>query len=156
MAGEWTVTNTRVIEDEEAKTRDGNNTDAVATGVRKRALEKTQEQLEEERLSVACLRRPRRWGKDSRTMPADNDGELDALLSGPLAKPAKKEEQPESDAAVKEEEDVADTTDEPLVKQEEPEPPTIDPPPDEAEKEETPEVPAVLFKKRKAKSARQI
>ncbi|PNY25918.1 Uncharacterized protein TCAP_04148 [Tolypocladium capitatum] len=74
IPGEWTVTNTRVVE-----SSDGQG-DAIATGVRKR--EETEEQREEEEAVRRLFKKPRRWGRDSKVMPEGEDGELDALLGG--------------------------------------------------------------------------
>ncbi|KAJ8119911.1 hypothetical protein ONZ43_g3246 [Nemania bipapillata] len=101
LAGEWTVTNTRIIND--APTPDEDTTDskpesvnAVATGVRKRPKqEDDDEDKDEAEESVQGLfKKPRRWGRDTKHAVEDN-AELDALLSAPLTKPPKKEEQEE-------------------------------------------------------------
>lgn len=114
MAGDWTVTATRVIpEDEEGKAKDSKAVlEATATGVRKR--EKTEEEREEEEAVRGLFAKKRKeWGRDIRTMPADDEADLDALLSGALVKKetVKKEE------AVKEEPDAGEQ--EPKMKQEE-------------------------------------
>lgn len=106
IAGEWQVTSTRVIRDdadEETKAA------GKATGVRKR--ETTEEQREEENAVQGLFKKPRRWGRDSKAMPAEEDAELDALLSGSVLGKAKNEEvktevKPEvKDEEVKTEED---------------------------------------------------
>ncbi|KAI1760106.1 hypothetical protein GGR53DRAFT_511109 [Hypoxylon sp. FL1150] len=93
MAGEWTVTNTRVIstpnpDDPDAKPQ---NVDAVASGVRKRPKREAEEE-EEETAIKGLFKKPKKWGRNTKQAPED-DAELDALLSGTLAKPQKKEEQ---------------------------------------------------------------
>ncbi|KAJ4288706.1 hypothetical protein N0V88_007240 [Collariella sp. IMI 366227] len=91
MAGEWTVTATRVIEDPDQKAEDkeGGSAEARATGV-KRERERTEEEKEQEEAIRGLFKKPRRWGVDSKTMPTEEDAELEALLRGPLVK--KKEE----------------------------------------------------------------
>ncbi|KAL7806689.1 hypothetical protein V8C44DRAFT_338607 [Trichoderma aethiopicum] len=102
MPGEWTVTKTMIIE--EKPEGDGETSvEAKAIGVRKR--EETDEQKEEEEAMRGLFKKPRRWGRDSKTMPDDEDQDLDALLSNavPLKAEAKREED-----AVKKEEDAED------------------------------------------------
>ncbi|KAM4063539.1 U1 zinc finger protein [Hirsutella rhossiliensis] len=79
IAGEWTVTSSRVVasEGEEGSTK----TETVATGVRKRE-EATEEHKEEEEVLERLFKKPRRWGRDSKMMAQGEDPELDALLSG--------------------------------------------------------------------------
>lgn len=82
MAGEWTVTATRVVtveEPENAAAGADINIEARATGVRKREM--TEEQKEEEEAIKGLFKRPRRWGRDSKLAPTEGDEELDALLS---------------------------------------------------------------------------
>ncbi|RDA90492.1 hypothetical protein CP533_3034 [Ophiocordyceps camponoti-saundersi (nom. inval.)] len=87
MAGEWTVTSTRVIDDEAGQV------EAKATGVRKRDAaperqgddgEIDEEDRDEEEEAVRRLfKKPRRWGKDSKLAQGEEEArELDALLSG--------------------------------------------------------------------------
>lgn len=98
MPGEWTVTKTTVVEEK----RDANGEtkiEAKAIGVRKR--EETEEQKEEEEAMRGLFKKPRRWGRDSKTMPDDEDEDLDALLS--TAVPLKAEAAEEKDAVKKEE-----------------------------------------------------
>ncbi|PTB65587.1 hypothetical protein BBK36DRAFT_1120259 [Trichoderma citrinoviride] len=103
MPGEWTVTKTTIIE--ERPEGDGETPiEARATGVRKR--EETEEQKEEEEAVRGLFKRPRRWGRDSKTMPDDEDQDLDALLSA--AVPLKTEANGDKDA-VKKEEDAEDS-----------------------------------------------
>lgn len=171
MPGEWTVTNTRVIE---AKTEE-EETKAKAVGVRKREI--TEEDKEEEDAVRGLFKKPKRWGRDSKVTSQAGDEDLDALLSGSL-NTAKRED--DGDDVVKEERDP-----EPQVKKEEDDSETVPSEkiastsgvkiePEEAEygldktvKEEEdtgdaskaaePEAPAggVVFKKRKAKNIRQ-
>ncbi|XXG96239.1 hypothetical protein Hte_002520 [Hypoxylon texense] len=96
MAGEWTVTNTKVIDDA-TTTNPGDtdaklhNPDAIASGVRKRPKREAEEE-EEENAIKGLFKKPKRWGRDTKQAPED-DAELDALLSETLAKPHKAEEQ---------------------------------------------------------------
>ncbi|PFH57103.1 hypothetical protein XA68_15510 [Ophiocordyceps unilateralis] len=84
MAGEWTVTSTRVIGGEED---DG---EAKATGVRKReATSEGQGNADdvgdenEEEAVRRLFKKQRKWGKDSKLAQGDDEArELDALLSG--------------------------------------------------------------------------
>ncbi|CAG7566364.1 unnamed protein product [Fusarium equiseti] len=156
MPGEWTVTNTRIIE----KTEDGEvKVEKRANGVRKR--EATEEEKEEENAMQSLFKKPRRWGRDSKAMPQE-DHELDALLSGSTFAPravkeeAVKEKEGEDTNEVKKEED--DDTTAPIkeeeattVKTEAPDEPLIKPEPEEAESG----VQTVVFKKRKPKGIRQ-
>lgn len=111
IPGEWTVTNTRVIETKP----EGEKVESRASGVRKR--EETEEHKEEEEAVRGLFKKPRRWGRDSKAMPAEDDAELDALLSGPLVtvKKALTEEEEEGGRVKTEEGDNAKTT---TVKQE--------------------------------------
>ncbi|KAF5972931.1 formin binding protein [Fusarium coicis] len=161
MPGEWTVTNTRIIdakteEDEEAKV------EARANGVRKR--EATEDEKEEENAVRGLFKKPRRWGRDSKAMPQQEDQELDALLSGSTFTPRTAKEETEDTTNVKKEEDAtADTAvktedatevkreDNTDVKTETPAEPLIKPEPEEAESG----VQTVVFKKRKPKGIRQ-
>ncbi|KAK3361568.1 hypothetical protein B0T24DRAFT_641877 [Lasiosphaeria ovina] len=93
MPGEWTVSSTRIIkaddgEPEEAKEEISDA--ARAVGV-KRERERTEADKEQEEAIKGLFKRPRRWGIDSKRLPADEDAELDALLSGPLVKTKKEE-----------------------------------------------------------------
>ncbi|KAI0155354.1 hypothetical protein GGR57DRAFT_95134 [Xylariaceae sp. FL1272] len=166
MAGEWTVTNTRIIKDapetDDGDTKDG-NVDAVAVGVRKRAKPEDEDEKDEEEEKAALkglFKKPKKWGRDTRGAP-ENDAELDALLSAPLSRPPKNEEEEvkaepkeeASDGIKKEETDPADspslsniahvkdiTANEASIK---------------PEQGAEPEAPAVVFKKRKPKNIRQ-
>ncbi|KAF4122065.1 U1 zinc finger [Geosmithia morbida] len=75
LVGEWQVMSTRVIRDD-----DRDNKEKLATGVRKR--EATEDQKEEEDAVRSLFKKPRRWGRDSKSVPQDEDAELDALLNG--------------------------------------------------------------------------
>ncbi|KAI0442732.1 hypothetical protein F4803DRAFT_562160 [Xylaria telfairii] len=166
LAGEWTVTNTRVINDApDPSDNDGDskpaNPDAVAAGVRKRPKQEDEEDRDEEEAKVQGLfKKPKRWGRDSKHAVQD-DVALDALLSAPLMKPPKKEEGEDIQPAVKEDSP-------PAIKKEEPEvagilssitePTANDPPTGPTIKEEgdkEPSNPVVVFKKRKPKNIRQ-
>jgi hypothetical protein len=92
LAGEWTVTATRVVEDdvpEESGSKDDAPFDAKATGVRKR--DKTEEEKDEEDAVRGLFKRPRKWGRDTKALPEEDDKELDALLGSSIL-PLKKEE----------------------------------------------------------------
>jgi hypothetical protein len=78
LPGEWTVTHTRIIE--ENASNDSEKSESKATGVRKR--DTTEEQKEEEEAIRGLFKKPRRWGRDTKAMPDDNDAELETLLSG--------------------------------------------------------------------------
>ncbi|KAL2206815.1 hypothetical protein CC79DRAFT_907806 [Sarocladium strictum] len=78
MPGQWTVTNTRVIEDRTEE----DITKAKATGVRKREI--TEEDKEEEEAVQKLFKKPKRWGRDSKAVAGGGDEDLDALLSGNL------------------------------------------------------------------------
>ncbi|KAI1092019.1 hypothetical protein F5B19DRAFT_237344 [Rostrohypoxylon terebratum] len=168
MAGEWTVTNTRVIKDT-SNTDDPDakpdNVDAVATGVRKRP--KLEEEEEEEENAIKSLfKKPRKWGRDTKHAP-ENDAELDALLNGTLIKPSKTEGGP--DDVPKKEEDLPNIKEEHLpldIKKEIDEdsslsntkPTTIGfvaSAPVKQEESTEGEAPTVIFKKRKPKNIRQ-
>lgn len=159
MPGEWTVTKTTVIE--EKQELDGQiKTEAKATGVRKR--EETEDQKEEEEAMRSLFKKPRRWGRDSKTMPDDEDEDLEALLSTTVPLKAetveqgnavKKEEDVDSDGAAdtklpKEEADHdAEARDvKPLIKKE----PLVK----AEEEEESSGITPVVFKKRKPKGIR--
>lgn len=162
MPGDWTVTTTRVIEDKD----DGEvKQEARATGVRKR--EATEDQKEEEEAIQGLFKKPRRWGRDSKLMPQEEDRALDALLSGSFLgkkEPAeddsvKKESTEDAQNGIKTEPEEEIIKEEPdgepqgvtaTVKAEDPIP-GLDPP----VKTEDGEKAAVVFKKRKPKGIRQ-
>ncbi|KAK3315779.1 hypothetical protein B0H66DRAFT_270764 [Apodospora peruviana] len=105
MAGEWTVTSTKVVE-EPRLDEDGSKIDHTArvVGV-KRERERTEEEKEQEEAIRGLFKKPRRWGVDSKRMPAEEDDELEALLSGSLPVKTKKKEESPTPAAVKKEDD---------------------------------------------------
>ncbi|KAI1074233.1 hypothetical protein F5B20DRAFT_564199 [Whalleya microplaca] len=166
LAGEWTVTSTKVIEDApKAEDQDSkpDNPDAVAKGVRKRTKPEgdgeEEKEKEEEAAIKGLFKKPRKWGRDTRQAPED-DVELEALLTGTLAKAPKTEEIPDP---VKKEEDAL-----PEMKREESEGApvlsniaekgaveNIEAAPIKKEENAESEVPAVVFKKRKPKNIRQ-
>ncbi|RYP55102.1 hypothetical protein DL768_000221 [Monosporascus sp. mg162] len=177
MAGEWTVTNTRVINEDDGapKTEGGDAEQGTATGVRKRPKREGDDEdgvKQEEDAIRSLFKKPRRWGRDTRNAPED-DAELDALLSGTLVAP-KKEEDADADGAerkIKADPDPAPVKEEehgkgemPRIKKEESTEGRIladiatagDAAP-VVKKEEgaEPEVPVVAFKKRKPKNIRQ-
>lgn len=163
LAGDWTVTSTRVIPDPEADDDSKDKAAATAVGVRKRELEKTEEELEEEEAVKGLFKKQRQWGRDSKTMPVDGDAELDALLSGTLAPSLKKEDSPDDvpakEAATREPQ-VPGEKQSLAIKREDSDGAAQDGSvaPRDAEKEKgdaAPEAPAVSFKKRKPKAIRQ-
>ncbi|KAK7422493.1 hypothetical protein QQZ08_009483 [Neonectria magnoliae] len=86
IPGQWTVTKTRVID----TGGDPTLVEARATGIRKREV--TEEEKDEEDAVKGLFKKPRRWGRDSKAMPLDEDKELDALLSGSTFQPNKHDE----------------------------------------------------------------
>ncbi|KAI1170765.1 hypothetical protein F4777DRAFT_567886 [Nemania sp. FL0916] len=166
LAGEWTVTSTRIIndapklenDDVDSKTASG---DAITTGVRKRPKNEDEDEKNEEEENLQNLfKKPRRWGRDSK-QATENDAQLDALLSTPLIKPPKREEEEEKQPGVK---DDASAT----IKKEEPEMSELASTVSEAtndgqsagasvkEESDTKSMePVVVFKKRKPKNIRQ-
>ncbi|EPE08709.1 u1 zinc finger domain-containing protein [Ophiostoma piceae UAMH 11346] len=189
MAGDWTVTETRIIEDQETAKKNGSTR---AVGVRKRPHVDGEDDTrpgghsEFDKLDVdaavqGLFKKPRTWGRDSRTVPGDSaDGDLDSLLSNAL-KPktedeaVKREAKQEIEEEVKEDiklEDMGERVkteagEEAETKAEAkaeavPEADTtlkredtggLDLPP--ALEDTKPEEPAIVFKKRKSKASRQ-
>lgn len=175
MAGEWTVTSTRVIqipaEGAEDDTKEGSgekdtiNPEARAVGV-KRERERTEEEKEQEEAINNLFKRPRKWGVDSKTMPAEEDAELEALLSGPLVKTKKEEDtkvKTEGNASDANQSTAAASTDPPIKEE-----PDVEVDADAAKGLPDSEgsgphasagpatdLPTVVFKKRKPKSIRQ-
>ncbi|PHH75062.1 hypothetical protein CDD80_2647 [Ophiocordyceps camponoti-rufipedis] len=109
MAGEWTVTSSRVIGGDE------DQGEAKAKGVHKReaTLDEEGRELEgdeeEEEAVRRLFKKPRRWGKGSGLAHGeDEDGELDALLSGTVIVLKKddvyKKEEKNEEAGIKTEE----------------------------------------------------
>ncbi|TQN68934.1 hypothetical protein CSHISOI_06548 [Colletotrichum shisoi] len=89
MAGEWTVTATKVVDPDAPREKP---VEAKAVGVRKR--EPTDEEKEEEEAVRGLFKKRKGWGS-TRRMPED-DGDLDALLSSnTLLRAVKKEEEEE-------------------------------------------------------------
>ncbi|KAH0436506.1 u1 zinc finger domain-containing protein [Colletotrichum camelliae] len=166
MAGEWTVTATKVVDEDAVKEKP---VEAKAVGVRKR--EQTEEEKEEEDAVRGLFKKPRKWG-GMRAMPED-DKELDALLSADTLFRPKKEESAAAEDNVKKEEGADEaaagvTSDVPAIKAEEDEAgdklsaAALEPIADAegVKKEDGVEsteaaAPAVVFKKRKAKNIRQ-
>jgi hypothetical protein len=150
MAGEWQVTSERVVEENGEK-----KPDAVALGVRKRAVEDEEEEAEAKKLT---------WGSRYKTHPVEEDNaDLDALLSNVT----RKEEAP----AVKSEAEIVKQEVKEEVKEEVPQPKGVKTEPSEEEGKisevvppsdiavkaegEVQAAPGVVFKKRKAKNIRQ-
>ncbi|KAL2161875.1 hypothetical protein VTH06DRAFT_7659 [Thermothelomyces fergusii] len=176
MAGEWTVTSTRVIEPRGEKADDGADAQSVpaearATGV-KRERERTEEEKEQEEAIKGLFKKPRKWGRESKTMPAEEDAELDALLSGPLVKTKKEEgEAPQIKTEESPERPAAESDGPGPVKKEASPPVKKEPEENEsgldataADRDASPPspsavagsgAPAVVFKKRKPKNIRQ-
>lgn len=99
MPGEWTVTKTTVVEEKQEP--DGEiKIGAKATGIRKR--EETEDQKEEEEAMRSLFKKPKRWGRDSKTVQDDEDEDLEALLSTTV--PLKAEAAEQGDEVKKEEE----------------------------------------------------
>ncbi|KAI1112255.1 hypothetical protein F5Y14DRAFT_277308 [Nemania sp. NC0429] len=168
LAGEWTVTNSRIIDD--APQPDGDDadskpasTDAVATGVRKRPKQEDEEedQKQEDEGIRGLFKKPRRWGRDTK-IAVEDDAELSALLSTPLTSTPKKEDQEEVKVLNIKDDSGAD------IKKEEPETdgllssitgPAAGEQAAETKVEEghddKPADPVVVFKKRKPKNIRQ-
>lgn len=175
MAGEWTVTSTRVVQGTQQNTGDTElaSSDARATGV-KRERERTEEEKEQEEAINGLFKKPRKWGIDSKRMPAEEDAELDALLSGPLIKTKKEEGELPRIKAEESQEDRTQDGDAAKLTKPEPSPP-MKKEADEEEavadmgekKEAVPTLPnsteapgepsgaAIMFKKRKPKNLRQ-
>lgn len=189
MAGDWTVTETRIIEDPETAKKNGSNR---AVGVRKRPLGDGDDDTrpgghsEFEKLDVdaavqGLFKKPRTWGRDSRTVAGAADGDLDSLLSialkpktevkevkeevkkeakveeADIKKEVKEEAEPEANSEVK-----AEADDDSKVKIEAPQAESsvkqedvggLDLP--SAPQDAKPEEPAIVFKKRKSKASRQ-
>jgi hypothetical protein len=109
IPGEWTVTNSRVVETKPK----GEKVESRASGVRKR--DETEQEQEEEEAVRGLFKKPRRWGRDSKILPADDDKDLDALLAGSLTKVKR----PPEDDEVKKEEEEEEVT-KPTIKREDP------------------------------------
>jgi hypothetical protein len=77
-----------------------------ATGV-KRERERTEEEKEQEEAIKGLFKKPRKWGVGSKTMPAEEDAELEALLSGPLVKTKKEESEPPQIKSEEDQEEAA-------------------------------------------------
>jgi hypothetical protein len=164
MAGEWQVTSERVIEPEGEK-----KPEALALGVRKRAVEQDEEG------EGGIEAKKRRWGSTYKTHPTQaEDEDLDALLSNVTQKdhaPVLKVESEDSKGGIKKEPDASDVTghgaaeipvsEENLGIKKEPSdgeilpPATLPPFGDGAKEEGEQNAPGVVFKKRKAKNIRQ-
>ncbi|KAK3940437.1 WW domain-binding protein 4 [Diplogelasinospora grovesii] len=170
MAGEWTVTSTRIIKDQEEGGGRGGGAEGRALGV-KRELERTEEEMEQEEAlrGLLKIKKPRRWGADSKMAVERGDEELEALLSGTIPPPVKKREeksQPNLEIIKKEEEeespqqqgDVEEATDAPpppLIKRESTDG-ILGEVPDQTQEEDKAGLGGVVvFKKRKPKNIRQ-
>lgn len=177
MAGEWTVTSTRIIKGSEQEESDKGSIEARAAGVRKREREQTEEEREGEETMQSLFKKPKKWGR-IRDMPTDEDAELDELLGGTLIKPKREyRKEPKSEEGEKKPKIEAEDTDAqtPALSNSIPyerakiSPPLIErgsgedpggiadkaPPLSEATDAVKGAEPAVVFKKRKPKSVRQ-
>lgn len=104
MAGEWTVTATRVVQAAEGE-EDVKN-EARATGI-KRERERTEEEREQDEAIKGLFGKRRKWGVDSKVVGGEEDGELEELLRGGLGAVKKEEgvnEQEVGEVVVKKEE----------------------------------------------------
>lgn len=104
MAGEWTVTATRVVQAAEGE-EDVKN-EARATGI-KRERERTEEEREQDDAIKGLFGKRRKWGVDSKVVGGEEDGELEELLRGGLGAVKKEEgvnEQEVGEVVVKKEE----------------------------------------------------
>ncbi|KAH6886216.1 hypothetical protein B0T10DRAFT_78446 [Thelonectria olida] len=107
IPGEWTVTKIIERKTEGPKTEgDGEedrktSVESRATGTRKR--EASEDQKAEEEAVKGLFKKPRRWGRDSRAMPSEEDKDLDALLNASTFQPTKPESHEEN---AKKEEDL--------------------------------------------------
>ncbi|KAI1387116.1 uncharacterized protein F4822DRAFT_274447 [Hypoxylon trugodes] len=165
MTGEWTVTNSRVIDDTPKTDTKSGNVDAIASGVRKRPKGETEEKEEEDAIK-GLFKKPRRWGRDSKEAPED-DAELDALLSGTLSKLPKTEEKHESPLKKEDSPPVKEEDSTINIKKEDADESQALPDIKPAATEEAKDIPikqegnvdgkgpAVVFKKRKPKNIRQ-
>jgi hypothetical protein len=88
IPGEWSTVSTRVIKDEPEETK----IDAKATGVRKR--EAPEEEKDAEDALQNLFKKQKRWGRDSKTAPAEKDEDLEALLSGSIVTKTEAEHSP--------------------------------------------------------------
>lgn len=203
MAGDWTVTETRVVEDEgDTKGASGGGAARRSVGVRKRPRggeddgdddgdsrgshpnepggHSEFDKLDIDAAVQGLFKRPRQWGRDSRTTSGGGGsgsggldggaGDLENLLSGALAKSVKKEEAKEVKETKKVDVKKEDGTT--RIKQEEPggatqsgsgglDAPRLGDEDDERkptaadeEQESAAAEPSVLFKKRKTKTVR--
>lgn len=137
MAGDWEVTSTTIVTETPA---DAGNPGASARGVHKR--DRTDEEIEEEKAIKGLFKKPRRWGRDSRTAAGDGgNAELDALLSGGLMFKKQEEDTVKSEeSTVKSEEDSELTNATAPIKEEQQEPPQIKKEPPEEGLSALPEV----------------
>ncbi|EAA28411.1 hypothetical protein GE21DRAFT_9246 [Neurospora crassa] len=110
LAGDWEVTNVRVVNEDAEIAAAGQNAGAGGAGVIpvgaegravgvKRERERTEEEKEQEEAIKGLFKRPKKWGVGSRVAKMEEDKELEELLSGGI--PLKKEEK----GAVKTEEE---------------------------------------------------
>lgn len=101
LAGEWEVTNVRVVDeagDGEAASAAAaagqgvipQGAEARAVGV-KRERERTEEEKEQEEAIKGLFKRPRKWGVGSKVARVEEDRELEELLSGGIPPVLKKE-----------------------------------------------------------------
>lgn len=104
LAGEWEVTNVRVVDESGASTSEGQNSGVAggagvipvgaegrAVGV-KRERERTEEEKEQEEAINGLFKRPKKWGVGSKVARMEEDKELEELLSGGIPPPPPKKE----------------------------------------------------------------
>ncbi|EGO54460.1 hypothetical protein NEUTE1DRAFT_131983 [Neurospora tetrasperma FGSC 2508] len=101
LAGDWEVTNVRVVNDDADGAAAGQNAGAGGAGVIpvgaegravgvKRERERTEEEKEQEEAIKGLFKRPKKWGVGSKVAKMEEDKELEELLSGGI--PLRKEE----------------------------------------------------------------
>ncbi|CAK7211019.1 hypothetical protein SEUCBS140593_001026 [Sporothrix eucalyptigena] len=188
MAGDWTVTETRVVEVQEGDEDAKKGTATRSFGVRKRPrgdndddddVEQQKgghsefEKIDLDSAVQGLFKRPRQWGRDSRTGGSgldDAGGDLDSLLSSAVAKPKEAKKEEAEDTKYTKEEPKDDIKKEGSAATDDSTAASIPPPTKIKEEVDTDALPvglaeekgekaassepAVLFKKRKAKPGR--
>jgi hypothetical protein len=136
MAGDWQVTSTTIVTETPA---DAGNPGASARGVHKR--ERTDEEIEEEKAIKGLFKKPRRWGRDSRTAAGDGgSAELDALLSGGLMVKKQEDDTGKKEETTVKKEETTVKKEETTVKKEEDEGPTTATAPIEDQEQKHPRI----------------
>ena len=161
LAGDWTVTSSKVVEDAADQGEDNKSNiergSARGKGVRKREAEESEEQKEANEAITGLFKKRKAWG-GAKSIP-EADPELDALLNTGLVK-KEPEETPSSAKTDGDSQATGSATEasqeNPKIKpdpdgdEEKPTSATLDPKPETAST-----IPAVVFKKRKPKAAQQ-